>query len=99
MLTGAAKSLQEAEELYTKSLNIRETALGKNHPDVGYSLLGLADVERSRGNGAQVETLLRRALITLKDGLGEKHPDVVDCQARLNAALSVLGRKAETNTI
>ena len=89
------KNVQDAEDLYTRSLNIRETALGKTHPDVGYSLVGLADVEQFRGNKAQVEILLRRALDILKNGLGAAHPDVVDCQSKLNAALLALGREPE----
>ena len=93
------KNLKDAEDLYTRSLNIRETALGKTHPDVGYSLMGLADVEQVRGNTTQVEFLLRRALTILKKGLGAAHPHVVDCQAKLNAALLALGRESEENAI
>jgi tetratricopeptide (TPR) repeat protein len=75
--------LAESESLYERALRIQETALGKDHPSVGYSLMGLAETNQARGNHEKAESMLRRALELLEKGLGAGHPDVINCRAKL----------------
>lgn len=52
-----------AESCYREALEVREAALGPNHPEVGASLNNLAEVYRSLRRYDEAETLLRRALV------------------------------------
>ncbi|MDG2991455.1 tetratricopeptide repeat protein [Candidatus Synechococcus calcipolaris G9] len=52
---------QAALPLYQRSLRIRETALGENHPDVADSLENLASLYSEQGNEAAALPLRQRA--------------------------------------
>ena len=52
----------EAEPLYPRALEIREPALGPDHPDTAASLNNLAKLDRIRGLYDQAEALIERAL-------------------------------------
>ena len=65
-----------AEPLYKRSLKIRETALGPDHPDVGQSLNNLALLYDSQGRYAAAEPLYKRSLKIRETALGPDHPDV-----------------------
>ena len=66
---GAQGRYAEAEPLYKRALAIREKALGPDHPDVSYSALGLARLERARGRLDDAERWIDRA-ITVADRAG-----------------------------
>jgi tetratricopeptide (TPR) repeat protein len=66
----------EAIPLATEVLQIRETALGPDHPDVATSLNNLAALYRAQGNYGAAEPLFQRALRILETALGPDHPDV-----------------------
>ncbi len=67
-----------AEQLYRRSLAIREKALGPDHPDVATSLDNLAKLYQAQGKYAEAEPLLQRSL-AIRNGatkrLGAKPPD------------------------
>ena len=65
----------EAEPLYRRSLEIREIALGKEHPDVALSLINLSRFYCSQENYDEAEPLLKRAVKIRKKALGTEHPD------------------------
>ena len=52
---------EEAEPLYTRALEIREKALGPEHPDTAASLNNLAGLYVSQGQYEEAEPLLKRA--------------------------------------
>jgi tetratricopeptide (TPR) repeat protein len=54
-------------------LGIREKALGPDHPDMATSLNNLAMLYRTKGNYAEAEVLLKRALAIKKKALGPDH--------------------------
>ncbi len=67
-----------AEQLYRRSLAIREKALGSDHPDVAMSLDNLAKLYQAQGKYAEAEPLLQRSLAIRKGAtkrLGAKPPD------------------------
>jgi tetratricopeptide (TPR) repeat protein len=66
----------EAEPLYRRALDIREKALGRDHPDVAVSLNNLAELYQSQGRYAEVEPLLQRSLVIREKALSRDHPDV-----------------------
>ncbi|WP_448570494.1 tetratricopeptide repeat protein [Trichothermofontia sp.] len=65
----------EAEPLYVRSLHLRETQLGADHPDTASSLNNLAGLYRAMGRYAEAEPLYQRSLDISETQLGADHPD------------------------
>jgi tetratricopeptide (TPR) repeat protein len=68
--------LAEAEDLFRRSLSIRERALGSDHYGVVQSVNNLATLYYARGELDAAEPLFRRALALGERHLGGDHPDV-----------------------
>ena len=75
-LYGAQGKYTEAEPLYKRSLQIREKALGPDHPDVGQSMNNLALLYEAQGKYAEAEPLYKRALAIVEKAVGPDHPYV-----------------------
>ncbi len=69
MLYHAQGRYAEAELLYKRALEIREKALGPDHPDVANSLNNLASLYDEQGRYGEAEPLLKRALTILEKAL------------------------------
>ena len=67
---------EQAGPLYQRALQMREQALGPEHPDVATSLHGLAIFYREQNKYAQAEPLFLRALQMREQALGAEHPEV-----------------------
>jgi CHAT domain-containing protein len=63
-----------AEPLHQRALTILETAHGKHHPDVAWSLDGLAQLYLEQGLHDRAEPLHQRALSIREAALGKRHP-------------------------
>jgi hypothetical protein len=61
--------------LYGRSLQIRETQLGKDHPHTATALNNLANLYASTGCYSEAEPLYLRALTILFNALGTDHPN------------------------
>src|SRR6266540_1243440 len=61
-----------------RALELREKALGPDHPDVAQSLHNLAIIHRLKGDYAKAEPLFQRALDIKEKALGPEHPDVAE---------------------
>jgi tetratricopeptide (TPR) repeat protein len=66
----------EAEPLYTRSLAIREKALGGEHLDTATSLNSLAVLYSEQGKYAEAEPLYKRSLAIREKALGREHPEI-----------------------
>lgn len=101
--TGAAFYLAgryaEAEPLYQRSLEIREKALGKEHPDVATSLNDLAEFQRAQGRYAEAEPLYQRSLEIREKAFGKEHPDVAQSLSNLAALYRAQGKYAEADVL
>jgi len=64
----------EAIPLVKRILEIREKALGPNHPDVAASFNNLAELYRRQGNYAEAEPLYQRSLAIIEKVFGPEHP-------------------------
>lgn len=64
------------EQLYLRSLKIREKSLGPEHLDVATSLNNLADFYKENGQLGKARGLYQRALSIMEKNLGPDHPDV-----------------------
>ena len=66
----------KAESFHRGALNIREKALGPEHPEVATSLDNLASLYEEIGDYGQAELLAQQALDIREKTLGPEHPDV-----------------------
>src|SRR5215831_13454379 len=66
----------EAIPLAERSLAIRESELGPNHPDVAVSLHLLGRARMEAAVYAQAKPVFERALAIREAALGPRHPDV-----------------------
>src|SRR5262249_18473979 len=82
----------EAEPLCKRALDIREKALGPEHPDTANSLNNLAALYYSQGRYAEAEPLYRRAL-------GPEHPHTVKVLENYAALLREMGREDEVDEL
>jgi tetratricopeptide (TPR) repeat protein len=80
-----------AEPLYRRSLAIRETVLGAEHPDTASSLNGLAVLLYSKGDYDGAEPLFRRSLAIREKVLGAEHPDTAKSLSNLAGLLDSKG--------
>ncbi len=68
----------EAEPEYEQALEIRERALGADHPLTAQTMANLGTNHFAKGDYARAEDLLTRALESRERGLGADHPEVGD---------------------
>jgi tetratricopeptide (TPR) repeat protein len=68
---------EEAEEMHRQALRLRETVLGKEHPDTLTSMNNLASVLSNQGKYEQAEEMLRQALRLQEMVLGKEHPSTL----------------------
>ena len=87
----------EAQPFLEKALQIREKALGPDHPDVAISLNNLAELYRAQGQYGKAEPLYQRSLAIKEKALGPEHPDVAISLNNLAELYKAQGRygKAE----
>jgi CHAT domain-containing protein len=73
----------EAEKALKRALEIKEKALGSDHPSVAASLQNLANVYGHEGKHADTESLYKRALAIREKALGVDHPEVASTTVSL----------------
>ncbi|HWT03515.1 MAG TPA: CHAT domain-containing protein [Pyrinomonadaceae bacterium] len=71
-----AGNYDEAVKLAEKSLSLRESILGPEHPDVSQLLFNLALYYRNAGDVPRAEQLLLRVLATREKALGPEHVNI-----------------------
>jgi CHAT domain-containing protein/Tfp pilus assembly protein PilF len=89
----------EAEPLYKRALEIREKALGEDHPDVAQSLNNLAILDRARGRHAEAEAHYKRSLEIREKALGPHHPDVAQSLNSLAILYYMQGKYTEAEPL
>jgi eukaryotic-like serine/threonine-protein kinase len=85
----------EAAESYTRSLSLREKALGPEHPDVASSLSNLSVAAWWMGKYEEALRKAERAQAIKEKALGPEHPDVVLIVMNAGITLLEVGRYAE----
>ena len=81
---------REANELFQRTLRIREQGLGTEHPDVAYTLNELASLYRAQGRYAEAEPLHQRALAIYQKVLGAEHPDTLTTREKYASLLQAM---------
>ncbi|WP_245894914.1 tetratricopeptide repeat protein [Nostoc cycadae] len=85
--------------LAERSLAIRESVLGKEHPNVAISLDNLAAMYLAQGNYQQVEPLLKRSLAIREKVLGKEHPNVANSLSSLAVLYLVQGKYQQAESL
>jgi tetratricopeptide (TPR) repeat protein len=80
---------------FQRLLEIREHALGPNHPDVANSLDDLAIIYQNQGRYAEALPLIQRSLEIREHALGPNHPDVANSLFLLTSFYIHQGMNAE----
>ena len=89
----------EAEKPLTRSLEIREKALGPEHPNVADSLNNLALLYRTQGKYTEADPLYKRALKIWEKALGPEHPNVADSLNNLAGLYHSQGKYTEAEPL
>jgi tetratricopeptide (TPR) repeat protein len=89
----------EAEPLYKRALTLLESALGRNHPEVGTLLSRFGGLYYLQHRYAEAEPLHKRALLILESALGPEHPSVAESLNAIAALYEGQGRYAEAEPL
>ena len=87
--------LDQAETLLTRALELRRTAFGPDHPDVGRSLVASGQLASARGRYDDAERQIREGLAVLHRHLPGKDPEVARAISALGRVLENAGRYPE----
>jgi eukaryotic-like serine/threonine-protein kinase len=83
---------EEALRAQTEALQLKEKALGPEHPDVGISEGNLAIVLQDLNRNQEALTRVDRSISILTKGLGADHPDVATAFNNRGEIMNGLGR-------
>ncbi|KAI0451044.1 hypothetical protein F5B21DRAFT_393516 [Xylaria acuta] len=67
----------KSEQLYRKTLELKEKVLGKEHPDTLESMNNLANVLQYQGNYEEAKGMFRQVLELKEKVLGKEHPSTL----------------------
>jgi tetratricopeptide (TPR) repeat protein len=99
VLLGALGRHAEAEPLHRRAFELRESVLGRTHPDTLSSTNNLAEVLAARGNLKEAEVLHRRALEARQETLGCTHQDTLQSTNNLAYVLQRNGCPGEAEML
>jgi tetratricopeptide (TPR) repeat protein len=88
-----------AERFLRLSLEIREKALGREHPDTFTSVSHLGSVLSRQGKYNEAEAMQRRALEGREKALEREHPDTFTSVSNLGSVLSRQGKYNEAEAM
>ncbi len=89
----------EAESLYGRSLQIRETQLGADHPDTAQSMNNLAGLYYSMGRYSDAEPLFVRSLQIRETQRKAGHPSIAQSLDNLATLYQAMGRYSEAEPL
>ena len=87
--------IEGALALHEETLALREQLLGPRHPDIADSLIGIGILHSLRGEPADAETALRRALDIRESVVGPDSPALLPTLGNLANALGSLDKHEE----
>jgi Tetratricopeptide repeat len=88
-----------AQQLHERSLSLRRSVLGEDHPDTLISASHLARALHALGHHEQARQLQQDTLTRMRRVLGEDHPRTLASASNLVADLRALGREDEANQL
>ncbi len=91
--------LDKARTELTKSLELLDRKLGRDHPDTLFVLHRVANVYQDLGDASRAERLLREAFEKRRRVLGDDDPNTLDSMNSLAQVLQERGRLDEAETL
>ena len=89
----------EAEAIHRQALQLMETVLGKDHPDMLVSMNNLAESLRQQGKYAVAEAMHRQVLQLKETVLGKDHPSTLMSMMNVATSLHQQGKYAEAEAM
>jgi tetratricopeptide (TPR) repeat protein len=89
----------EAGQHYRRAVDLRERAVGKEHPDTLAANNNLGNLYREEGKYAEAEPVLASVLAIRQRVLGTDHPDTLVTMANLGIVLNEQGKYAEAEPL
>jgi CHAT domain-containing protein len=89
----------QATALAQRALEIREKALGPEHPETAVSLNNLANLFEAMGDYAKAEPLFEHALAIREKALGPEHPDTAQSLNNLAVLYQATGAYAKVEPL
>ncbi|KAH8588542.1 hypothetical protein B0O99DRAFT_746711 [Bisporella sp. PMI_857] len=89
----------EAEAMYRQTLQLRETVLGKEHPDTLATINNLAISLDRQSKYADAEAMHRQTLQLKETVLGKEHPDTLASMNNLALSLDRQGKYADAEAM
>jgi tetratricopeptide (TPR) repeat protein len=87
----------DADVLFKRSMQVRETSLGVNHPEVAVTAMALASMYMAQGRFADAEPVIKKAMKARVVAFGAEHPSVAACIECYAALLKKTKRQALAN--
>jgi tetratricopeptide (TPR) repeat protein len=95
----AQGKLEAAEQMYCRSLAIKEKLLGADHPDTAVTLNNLALLIKRRGELTRAATMYSRALTIFERALQPTHPCLLTCRTNYEKLQRKLARSVANKKI
>lgn len=89
----------EAKVQFERALSLRKQSLGRDHPDVGYTLSSMAFVIYNLGDYEQARVLCNQALSIEEKTLGPDHPNLSNTLGLLGMILWEMGKFEEAEVL
>ena len=94
LLPGGCRGLQAAFDNFARLLELKQTLLGWQHPEVGQLLAKMADVSRQMGHDERALALYTRAMPIFQATLPQDHPEIGALLASMGIAQCARGQFA-----
>jgi CHAT domain-containing protein/Tfp pilus assembly protein PilF len=94
-----AGGYDEAQAMLEKVLEIRQTTIGPDHPDIAFTLTLQANIAYYKGDTARAEPLYQRAIAMLEKTVGPDHPLVATRLNNLGSLYEVKNEIAKSEAL
>lgn len=95
----AQNKLEEAENLLTTALTLRQGSLGANHPHFGYSYHNLGSLYADKGDAAKAKSFFQQAIAIRKTYPGPKATELNETIDKYSAYLIKIGEESEAKQL
>ncbi len=92
LLALARRDFKTAERDFARTITIRQTELGDDHPEVAIAMSNVANAWLRDGEHAKAEAIARRALAIFESKLGADHPYTASSHNNIGNSLLEQGR-------
>jgi tetratricopeptide (TPR) repeat protein len=88
----------EAELPFKRAIEMRERALGPDHPELAITLIGLASLRKKQSRTVEAIALYERLLSMKAKTLAPEHPELADLRRSIDALRTAIAANAATQS-